>query len=85
MFVSERDRRQEIYIMNTDGTNQKRLTHNFGLVNSPNWSPDGKLILFNSDRAGNFDLYVMRDDGSDIRQITLDPSDDYNGVWQPRP
>jgi Tol biopolymer transport system component len=43
------------------------------------------MIMFNSDRAGNFDLYVMRDDGSDIRQITLDPVDDYNGVWQPAP
>jgi Tol biopolymer transport system component len=41
------------------------------------------MILFNSDRAGNFDLYIMRDDGSDIRQLTLDPTDDYNGVWQP--
>lgn len=71
--------------MNADGTAQKRLTVNFGLVNSPSWSPDGTLILFNSDRAGNFDVYVMRDDGSDVRQITLDPADDYNGVWQPVP
>jgi TolB protein len=69
--------------MNVDGTGQRRLTFNMGKVNSPSWSPDGEWILFNSDRMGNFDLYVMRPDGSDIHQLTINPADDYNGVWQP--
>ena len=30
----------------------------------PTWSPDGKLIAFASDRGGNYQIYIMRKDGS---------------------
>jgi Tol biopolymer transport system component len=69
--------------MNADGTDQRRLTIDLGITNSPSWSPDGKHILFNAERTGNFDLYLMRADGTDLHQLTTDPADDYNGVWQP--
>ncbi len=69
--------------MNADGTDQRRLTSGFGLVNSPGWSVDGKWILFNADRSGNFDLYLMPLEGQVIYQLTKDPTDDFNAVWQP--
>lgn len=39
----------------------------------PVWSPDGKQIAFESDRAGNSDIYVMNADGSNLRPLTSDP------------
>ena len=40
---------------------------------SPAWSPDGSQIAFASDRNGNYDIYVMRADGSKVVQLTRDP------------
>jgi Tol biopolymer transport system component len=39
----------------------------------PAWSPDGGQITFASDRNGNYDIYVMRADGSKVVQLTRDP------------
>ena len=47
---------------------------------APAFSPDGEWIVFNSQRTGNADLFIMRRDGSDVRQLTEDPDPD----WQPR-
>ncbi|PKN93828.1 MAG: hypothetical protein CVU44_08410 [Chloroflexi bacterium HGW-Chloroflexi-6] len=47
---------------------------------APAFSPDGQWIVFNSQRTGNADIYIMRPDGSDVRQLTEDPDPD----WQPR-
>jgi TolB protein len=34
------------------------------------WSPDGSQIVFASDRGGNFDLWIMDADGSNVMQLT---------------
>ncbi|MCK5566843.1 MAG: PD40 domain-containing protein, partial [Actinomycetia bacterium] len=41
-----------------------RLTSNSALCVCPSWSPDGKMIAFNSYRDGNTEIYVMNADGS---------------------
>jgi serine/threonine-protein kinase len=78
VFVTDRDEpdpegnfgNQEIYVMNADGTDQRRLTNQNGLDYSPALSPDGKRIAFASQRAGGIDLFVMNADGTDQRQLT---------------
>jgi roadblock/LC7 domain-containing protein len=47
---------------------------------APSFSPDGQWIVFNSQRTGNAEIFIMRPDGSDVRQLTDDPDPD----WQPR-
>ena len=50
------------------------------------WSPDGKHIVFASDRdqtPGKSDLYLMRADGSEIRQLTDHPSKDAYAFFSP--
>jgi Tol biopolymer transport system component len=45
-FVSNRDGRRDIYIMNADGSNVTRLTKDSIIKWSPSWSPDGTKIAF---------------------------------------
>ena len=65
----------EIYTMNADGSDMKKLT-NFGKASfAPFFFPDGKRIIFssniNSKDGRNFDLYVINSDGSGLEQITF--------------
>lgn len=76
-FVSDRDGpdpagylgNQEVYVMNPDGTNQRRLTHDKSLDFAPAISPDGSKITFSSKRNGS-EIFVMNADGTDERQLT---------------
>jgi TolB protein len=68
----------DIYEANPDGTDLKRLTHASGYNAEGSYSPDGKQIVFCSNRNGNLELYIMDADGSHIRQLTHAPGC-YNG------
>lgn len=54
----------EIFVMNSDGSNQRRLTDNAANDWGPVFSPDGRHIVFTSDRSGRNAIYVMNSDGS---------------------
>lgn len=86
-FASNRDGRAQIYLMNTDGTNQTRLTNNAGNDDAPRWSPNNSKIVFQSDRdvpfCAIFDIYTMNADGSGQTRLTTDINDDSAPVWSP--
>ena len=63
-------RNAEIYVMDPDGENPRRLTHHPGLDNYADWHPDGSQIAFTSSRTGEFNIFVMDTDGSNVKQIT---------------
>ncbi len=74
-FTSLRDGNPEIYVMDADGSRQTRLTRSSGVDRLPTWSPDGAHIAFLSSpdlRQVHNDIYVIRPDGSDLRQLTND-------------
>ena len=62
----------EIYIMNADGTGQKRLTFMPGYDGGPFFSPDGKRIIWRhfSEKGDTADVYTMNLDGGDVRRLT---------------
>ena len=89
-FDSHRDSNvsTEIYVMNADGSDQRRLTHDSGqggIFNTlPLWSPLGDVIEFEKSVNGqNYDLWTVRPDGSDLRQVTSDGGSKRDVSWSP--
>jgi TolB protein len=80
-FESERGGNVDIYLMDRDGRNVRRLTTDPAEDRSPAWSPDGSRIVFASgrDRRDGADLYSMKADGGDVQRLTSD-----GGVWAPQ-
>jgi len=64
----------QIFIMDSDGGNVKRLT-NEGDNKQPSFSPDGSKIVFISDPDN--EIYIMNRDGSNKKRITSDNSEQY--------
>jgi len=70
----------EIYVMNSDGSDIRRVT-NFGKASfAPFFHPDGKRIIFssnvNSQSGRDFDLYLINIDGTGLEQITFNDTFD---------
>ena len=60
----------DLWIANADGTEPKQLIFNSGLNGAPAISPDGRTIVFQSDRTGTQHLWRMNSDGSNQVQLT---------------
>ncbi|MFW6202134.1 MAG: Ig-like domain-containing protein [Gemmatimonadota bacterium] len=82
-FESIRDGNLEIYLMNADGSNQRRLTYEGAPNLHPTWSPDGMRLAFASDREGDYEIYTMNVDGSNLLNLTNDGSTDFEPAWSP--
>ena len=84
VFVSTRDRDPEIYVMDADGSNARRLTAVPGRDAHPYWSPDGSRIVFQSPREnGHTRIFVMNADGSEQRAVTKNEGFCGVPVWSP--
>jgi Tol biopolymer transport system component len=72
VFESSRHGNVEIYVINADGTGERRLTRSGSdIANThPSWSPDGATIVFDSNRGGAWNLYTVRPDGTGERRLT---------------
>jgi Tol biopolymer transport system component len=91
-FLSGRTGKIEIYTMQPDGNDMRRLTQNAVTdLNAPQWSPDSSQLAFVSVRGGNLDIYVMDStcgdlpDGCEghVRNLTRHTAMDMNPSWSP--
>ena len=60
----------ELFIMNADGKDLQRLTHDDVGDAYPSWSPDGKKIAFRSQRTGRYEVYVIDLETFNVTQLT---------------
>lgn len=75
----------EIFLIDPDGKNLRKLTSNTWLDARPDWSPDTRKLAFQSNRDGSTEIFVMRPDGSEVVQLTNSDSSAYNQSpdWSP--
>lgn len=69
-FTSDRNKRKDsIFVMNSDGTNQKALTALEAATESPKWSADGKRVLFEAEVKGQRLLYSVDIEGGEAIRL----------------
>ena len=84
VFTSRRDSKfREVYTMDSDGTNQTRLTFEIGENRLPAWSPNGRQIAFEVNWGMDIDVFVMDADGKNQRRLTNQRDDDRSPHWHP--
>jgi Tol biopolymer transport system component/DNA-binding winged helix-turn-helix (wHTH) protein len=82
-FASSRTEMFEIWVANADGSHLVQLTKEVGRgQGSPRWSPDGRLIAFDSlDQDGQSQIYVIDADGGRARRVSSPAFSDYMPSW----
>jgi Tol biopolymer transport system component len=73
-----------IKVVNADGSRQRTVTMGPNDQN-PSWSPDGRQLVFQSDRSGtgDWDIYLVRWDGLGLTRLTSGPDIDQDPAWSP--
>lgn len=82
-FTSNRDGNLEIYTINTDGTGLKNISHSPHNETAPKVSPDGRKILYSSDRDGNGnrEIYLHNLQSGDLENITQSHKWELLSTW----
>jgi Tol biopolymer transport system component len=76
-------RTYDIFVANLKGKITRQLTNATGYDAEATVSPDGKMIVFTSDRSGDLELWTMKADGSDQKQITFGLGYDGGAFFSP--
>jgi Tol biopolymer transport system component len=76
--------REQIAVINADGSGLERLTTGGFSSADPSWSPDGEQIVFDRvDAAGNLQIWVMRSDGTAKQKLTRSAQQNEWPAWSP--
>ncbi|HYI11584.1 MAG TPA: S9 family peptidase [Thermoanaerobaculia bacterium] len=73
----------DVWVIDADGANDRRLTFSNTSDTRPHWSPDGKRLAFLSDRGGKNAVYVMDLGGGEARQLSSEPTAVRDFEWAP--
>ncbi|MGE5175356.1 MAG: BamA/TamA family outer membrane protein [Hyphomicrobiales bacterium] len=80
--------RSDLYVFEPGTDTVTRLTNDDYTDNDPSWSPDGKEIVFSSDRTrygedGHLNLFLLTLESGEIRYLTCGPWIDQSPTWSP--
>ena len=93
IFVSTKSGVYDLYEMNADGSDQRRLTtgstrsatqtQELAYARDPSWSRDGRRIAFDGTHDAPSAIFVMDADGKNAHQISISPNGDRQPTWSP--
>lgn len=75
--------RSDLWLVSSDGKSARRLTTHPASDSSPKWTPDGRAVLFLSDRSGSSQIWRIPADGGEAEAVTRMPLDVSNLVLSP--
>ncbi|MCU0391547.1 MAG: protease, partial [Thermoflexibacter sp.] len=73
----------DLWLVDREGGNARRLTSAVGIETNPHFSPDGKMIAFTGQYDGNTDVFVVPTEGGEPKRLTWHPSADLVQGWTP--
>ncbi len=78
----------DLYLYNREGNSLERMTHDIYMDGAPRWQPNGKLIVFESDRGeggeyGFTNLFLLDSETKEIRYLTRGKQHDFYPSWSP--
>lgn len=82
-FHSNRSGHTELWLMDTDGSDLKRITHSESNDRWPQFSADGKKLTFMSRQVGNWEIYAINIDGTNRTRITENNVTDLGSSFSP--
>lgn len=84
-FVSDRDEpgNLDIYVMDADGGNIRRITSEPAIETRPSWAPDGRALAFTRAHGDTFELWTVDLDRGDERRLTWNDAQDLHPTWSP--
>ena len=74
----------DIWLINVDGSNPRRLTGGVGDNQGATWAPSGRHLAFQSNRNGRWQIMAMLIDGSAPTVITTGTAEATSPSWSPR-
>lgn len=73
----------KLCLTSPDGQRRLQLTSGPGIDDSPSWAPDGRHLVFSSNRGGTSHIYMVNIDGTGLEQLTTDGSYHSSPSWSP--
>lgn len=83
VFQSNRNGNVELYLTDSEGKAQTRLTTTKSNNVNAMFGPDNASVIYQSDRNGNWDIYLLDVKTGTDRQLTSNTADDVNPYWSP--
>ena len=73
----------DLWVVDRDGGDARRLTNHEGTESFPHFSPDGKKVAFSAQYDGNTDVFVVDTEGGEPKRLTWHPNGDIVQGWTP--
>jgi TolB protein len=84
ILYTQRQGTHDIWAVNADGSNPRRLTSGPGDNQGPTWAPNGRHLMFQTNRLGAWQIFSMLVDGSAQTPVTRGSTDATSPSWSPR-
>jgi TolB protein len=84
IVFTAREGTHDVWVVGSDGSNPRRLTSGPGDNQGPTWSPNGRHLVFQTNRLGGWQIFAMLADGSQQAPITKGPPERTSPSWSLR-